>query len=86
MRKESESIEWDSEKNAVVITTQTQVNIDGARSMEDVKEKLKGRLKAIVGQVKNLKAEAENIKSMLNRLEGKSESTPAPVPVQSPEL
>lgn len=84
MRKEFESIEWDGEKNAVVITTQTQVNIEGAKNIEDVKEKLKGRLKSIVGQVKSLKAEAENIKSMLNKLEGKTESIPAPVPVQPP--
>jgi len=83
MRKDFESIEWDSEKNAVVITTQTQVNIDGAENIEDVKEKLKGRLKSIVGQVKNLKAEAEDIKSMLNKLEGKAETIPAPV--QPPE-
>jgi SpoVK/Ycf46/Vps4 family AAA+-type ATPase len=83
MRKEFESIEWDSKKNSVVITKQTQVSVNDTKSMEDVKEKLKGRLKAIVGQVKILKAEAESIKSMLNRLEGKTESIP--VSAQPPE-
>lgn len=85
MKKEFESIEWDSEKNAVVITSQTQVSVDNTKSMEDVKVKLKGRLKAIVGQVKSLKAEAESIKSMLNKLDGKTESISVPVSVQSPE-
>lgn len=83
MRKEFESIEWDEKKNAVVITTQTQVSVDDTGSMEEIKEKLKGRLKAIVGQVKSLKTEAESIKSMLNRLDGKTEII-EPAPVSAP--
>lgn len=72
MRKEFESIEWDGKKNALVITTQKQMNIDGANDIKDVEKKLKGRLREIVGQVKILKTEAENIKSMLNKLKGKA--------------
>ena len=76
MKKEFESIEWDGNKNAVVITTQTHVSIDDTKNLEDVKEKLKGRLREIVGLVKNLKVEAESIKSMLSKLEGKADTIP----------
>ena len=68
MNKKSESIEWDSEKRAVVITTQTYVSIDDSESLDDVKKKLKGQLKKIIDQVKGLKSEAESIKSMLAAL------------------
>lgn len=85
MRKELESISWDSKKNAVVITTQTQISAEDTGSIEEVKKKLKGRLKAIVGQVKSLKTEAESIKSMLNRLERKTEII-GPAPAQVPQF
>jgi hypothetical protein len=72
MKREFESIEWDSNKNCINITKQQTLTINEANNLEEAKTKLKWRLRGIVAQVKELKKEAEEIKIMLMKLEGKA--------------
>jgi len=72
MRQEYESIDWDEKRNRIVITKQEYINTGDVAGIEGVREKLKQRLAEIIRQVKALKLEAENIKALLNKLEGKA--------------
>jgi type IV secretory pathway VirJ component len=79
MKKIYESIDWDSKYGRLIITRQEALDVNEAASIKDAKEKLQLRLESIVRQVKQLKWEAENIKSILSKLEGKAGPTgPAP--------
>ena len=72
MRQEYESIDWDEKRNRIVITKQEYINTGDVAGIEGVREKLKQRLAEIIRQVKALKLEAENIKVLLDKLEGKA--------------
>ncbi len=88
MKQGYESIEWDAEKNSIVITTQEHIEIKEATSINDAETRLKKRLSEIVAQVKGLKIEAENIKSLLAKIGEKKAGSiePAPVPVEESQL
>lgn len=83
MRKEYESIEWDNKRCGIVITKMERVDIQDAAGIEDVKKKLRKELKFIIKQIKNLKHRGEEIKSLLNKMEGKAD--PVIGSAQSPE-
>lgn len=72
MRQGHESIDWDEDRNCIVVTKQEQINVKDATGMKDVGEKLKQRLSEIVQQVKRLKTEADRLKSLLDKLDKKA--------------
>lgn len=63
-----ESIEWDDKRGSIVITSQETIKVDGATDVEDALKKVDTRLADIVRTVKGLKAEAEALKSLKERL------------------
>ena len=68
----SESIDWDSKDNCLVITKQERLGIEDTSNINGAKEKLKQRFSDIVQQVKGLKMEATRIKELLDKIEGKA--------------
>lgn len=84
-----ESVGWDAENNQLVITKQERVSVDGATGIEDAFKKIDKRLADIVRTVKGLKAEAEALKSLKERLKvgvnsvGSVSESPAPEEAQS---
>lgn len=72
-----ESIEWDSERGGVVITKQETIDIKNVESIEHVKKVLKDERSQIIRQVKALKSRAEEINSLLLKLEGAGPIDPA---------
>jgi hypothetical protein len=83
MRKEFEMVDWDDKKRSLVITKQETIPIDGAKNIQEVKQILTDRLKMRVRQIKELKADAQNIKLLLDKLNGKADSIEGPA--QFPE-
>lgn len=75
--KAYESIEWDSDRGAVVITKQEAIDIKDTESIDNVKEVLKEERAQIIRQVKTLKSRAEEINSLLLKLEGAGPIDPA---------
>lgn len=80
MNKRQESINWDDKKGDIVITSQERISIDGAAGIEDAIRKIDTRLIEIVRIVKGLKAEAEALKTLKDRLKAGIKSTAGPVP------
>lgn len=79
MKREYESIDWDKRLGRVVITKQEYIELQDVTKIEDVKAKLKRELDTIIKQVKSLKMRAFEIKSLIDKLEGKAGPTdPAP--------
>lgn len=72
MKRGFESIEWDREKSAVVITTQQSITRDEAGNIDELEKKLKWELRGIVSQVKVLKKRAEEIKIILGKIKGEA--------------
>lgn len=72
MRKEYESIDWDSERGGIVITNQKRIEINDAAGMLEAKKKLRNELESIVREIKALKNRGNNIKAILDKLEGKA--------------
>lgn len=72
VKKGFESIEWDKEKSAVVITTQQSITRDEAGDIEEMEKKLKWELRGIVSEVKVLKKRAEEIKTILGKIKGEA--------------
>ena len=72
MKKEFESIEWDKDKRCVVITTQKMIIGDEVKDVDELKNALKWELRSIVAKVKDLKKRAEEIKTILGKIEGKA--------------
>lgn len=83
MKKEYESIEWDKKLGGLIITRQERIGLQDATDIEDAKGKLREELKRIVKQIKALKQRGEEIKSLLNKLDGKAD--PIIGSAQSPE-
>ena len=54
-----------------------------AASVKEVKQNLENEVQNIIRQVKQLKARAEEIKTMLDEIEGAGLINPAPEPSQS---
>ncbi len=71
---------WDREKKEIIITQEKRINTGDAESVKEVKQNLENELQNIIRQVKQLKARAEEIKTMLDEIEGAGLITPAPVP------
>jgi len=74
---------WDREKKEIVITQEKRINAGNAESVKEVKQNLENELQNIIRQVKQLKARAEEIKTMLDEIEGAGLINPAPEPSQS---
>lgn len=68
MSNKQESIGWDDKKGELIITKQERISIDGATGIEDAVKKIDTRLTEIVRTVKDLKAEAEALKTLKERL------------------
>lgn len=71
MQREYESIDWDSQRKGVVITKQEFIDIEDAENISEAKTKLRQELQKIVTNVKALKKRAEEIRSLLNKLDEK---------------
>lgn len=71
---------WDREKKEIIITQEKRINTDDAANVKEVKQNLENELRNIIRQVKQLKARAEEIKNMLDEIEGAGIVNPAPVP------
>jgi len=69
---------WDREKKEIVITQEKRINVGDAASVKEVKQNLENELQNIVRQVKQLKARAEEIKTILDEIEGAGPNRPAP--------
>lgn len=81
MRNEIESVEWDND--GIVITKRERIEMPDTDRINDARKKLRTELEEIVRQVKSLKARAEEVKDLLNKLEEKAGSIdPAPVESQ----
>lgn len=74
-----QKIIWDNNAREIVITQEKRINVGDAASTKEVKQNLEKELLDIVRQVKRLKARAEEIKVMLNEMEGAGPIDPAPV-------
>lgn len=74
-----QKIIWDNNAREIVITQEKRINVGDAASTKEVKQNLEKELLDIVRQVKRLKARAEEIKGMLNEMEGAELTDPAPV-------
>lgn len=72
MKRGFESIEWDKEKSAVVITTQQSITRDETSNIEELEKKLKWELRGIVSEVKVLKKRAKEIKIILGKIKGEA--------------
>ena len=66
---------WDREKKEIVITQR--INTGDAESVKEVKQNLENELQNIIRQVKQLKARAEEIKTILDEIEGAGPNRPA---------
>ena len=78
-----QKIMWDNNAREIVITQERRINVGDAASIKEVKQNLEKELLDIVRQVKRLKARAEEIKAMLNEIEGAGSISPAPELSQS---
>ncbi len=78
-----QKIMWDNNAREIVITQERRINVGDAASIKEVKQNLEKELLDIVRQVKRLKARAEEIKAMLNEMEGAGLTDPAPELSQS---
>ena len=74
---------WDREKKEIIITQEKRINTGDAANVKEVKQNLENELRNIIRQVKQLKARAEEIKAMLNEIEGAGSISPAPELSQS---
>ena len=68
MSNRQEVIGWDDKRSELVITSQETIKVDGATDVEDALKKIDTRLTEIVRTVKGLKAEAEALKTLKDRL------------------
>lgn len=73
----------DKEKKEIVITREQRIKVNEVENIKEIKRQLENELLSIVRQVKQLKARAEEIKTMLNEIEGAGLIDPAPEPSQS---
>lgn len=73
----------DKEKKEIVITREQRIKVNEVENIKEIKRQLENELLSIVRQVKQLKARAEEIKTMLNEIEGAGLIDPAPELSQS---
>ena len=71
--RESESIKWDEERKEIVVTKQKRIDMKDVSGIEEAKIMLRTELKAIIREVKSLKRRAEEIKALLNEVQGQVE-------------
>jgi len=74
---------WDKRTKEIVITQEKRINVGDVASVKEVKQNLENELRNIIRQVKQLKVRAEEIKTMLEEIEGAGFTDPAPEPSQS---
>jgi hypothetical protein len=86
-----EFMEWDEKAGGIVITSQETIRVDGVTGVEDALKKIDARLIDIVKTAKDLKLEAEALKSLKERLKAgvttdSAPASPATEEEQSPSV
>lgn len=81
MIREYESVDWDPKNNGVIITRLDRISVDD-QEIDGVKRKLREELNNIIRQVKSLKSRAEEVKTILAKIENRAESIDSALPVE----
>jgi hypothetical protein len=78
MVKEWEHIEWDKTRKAVVVTKHETLDVQDAKTIADVKAKLKAELQRLIQESRATKRRAHEIRALLQRLDGKQPNEKPP--------